>query len=363
MSDQALSPYEKIAVLGAGAWGTALAALAARAGRDVMLWGRDAEVIGGINEQQENPRYLPGIALPNGLAATTSLSEAVSDADAILLVTPSSTLTNVCTQLSPALPQNVPIALCCKGIDTTSGRLLHDVAHELLPTHPIGALSGPTFAAEAARGLPTAVTIAFEDIPGDPAARLALSLGSESFRPYISHDLSGVEVCGAVKNVIAIACGMMAGAGFGENTRAALVTRGLDEIRRLSLALGGRIETVMGLAGIGDLSLTCASPTSRNMGLGLQLGQGIPRAECFDGRPVVVEGEVNAVSVRQIAQRAGVEMPIAEAVHAILHEGADLAETFATLWARPLRHEASDTTSLPHPTDARAVQEFAEKLR
>ena len=350
-------PYDRIAVIGAGAWGTALAAVARRAGRSVRLWGRSAEAMAAIARTGRNDRYLPEVDLPSGLLATADLAEALEGADCVLMVTPSRTLRAMAQAIAPHLPADAPVVLCAKGIEQGTGKLLSEIVAEELPNHRIGALSGPTFARETALDYPTAVTVAFDFSAADrrepeaaPAARLALSLGAPHFRPYISDDLVGVEVAGAVKNVIAIACGMMTGAGYAENTRAALITWGVTEMKTLAEALGGRRETVTGLAGTGDLSLTCSSPTSRNMKLGLQLGQGVPRAECFDGRPVVVEGEVNAVSVIDLADRIGVDMPVSRAVHGILHGGADLAETFAALWARPLQGEPrSLDVVLDHP--------------
>jgi len=362
-------PYSRIAVIGAGAWGTALAAVARRAGCDVRLWGRDPEACLAINESGRNERYLPGIPLPEGIEATADLARALEGAQAVLLVTPSSTIREMCAQLAPHLPQGVPIALCAKGIEVSTGLLLAQVVSEVLPGHPVGALSGPSFAHEAAKGFPTAVTVAFPFTYEDRlkprasnAVRLAYSVSSPVFRAYISDDLTGVEVGGAVKNVIAIACGMMTGAGFAENTRAALITRGIDEMKTLAQALGGRRETVTGLSGAGDLTLTCSSQTSRNMSLGVQLGQGLARDACFEGRPVVVEGEVNAVSVIDLARRIGVRMPIAEAVHAVLHEGAPLGETFARLWSSPLEAEPNMLDIyIDHPADLSAIPDFAKE--
>ncbi|SFQ61865.1 glycerol-3-phosphate dehydrogenase (NAD(P)+) [Roseivivax halotolerans] len=339
-------PYSRIAVIGMGSWGTALAAVAASAGRDVRIWGRRPKLADDINVKRINTRYLPEAQLPEGIHATTDLAEALDGAEIVLLVTPSRTLREVCAELKPHLPKGVPLVLCCKGIEQGTGYLLSYLVAEELPGHPVGALSGPTFAKETVLGHPTAATIAFDfryvdrlDPHESPAARLAVSMSSSVFRPYISDDLVGVEIGGAVKNVIAIACGMMTGAGFAENTRAALIARGMDEMKFLAEALGGRRETVTGLSGAGDLTLTCSSMTSRNMSLGVQLGEGKRRDECFDGKPVVVEGEVNAVSVVDLARRLGVHMPISEAVHAILHEGADLSQTFTELWARPIESE------------------------
>lgn len=353
-------PLDRIAVIGAGAWGTALASAARHAGRDVTQWGRDAGVIDAIRMTARNMAYLPDIPLAAGIRATTDLATCLAGAQAVLLVTPSPSLRAVCATLRPHLPPGIPVTLCAKGIERDTGLLLSDGVGADLPGHPIGALSGPTFAHEVARGFPTAVTIAFpfttQDrlTPGDtPAARLAVSLRSTTLRPYITDDLVGVEVGGAVKNVIAIACGMMTGAGFAENTRAALFTRGLGEMTALATALGGRAETIMGLSGAGDLTLTCSSQTSRNMSLGVQLGQGIARAACFGGRPVVVEGEVNAASVTTLAARVGVPMPICQAVNAILHHQADLKATFTEMWNRPLRSEgASLDISLVNPGTA-----------
>lgn len=247
---------------------------------------------------------------------------------------------------------------------------MSQVAEEELPGQTIGAVSGPTFAIETALGYPTSATVAFPFHYADrlkpnesPAVRMALSLTTESFRAHVSDDLIGVEIGGAVKNVISIACGMMTGAGFAENTRAALITRELDEIKSLAEALGGRRETVTGLSGIGDLSLTCSSPTSRNMALGQQLGKGLPRAQCFDGRPVVVEGEVNARSVTDLARKLGVAMPICETVRAILHGGTDIGSAFASLWARPIEAEprAMDI-AFNHPATAQDIATLAERI-
>ena len=364
------APITRIAVIGTGAWGTALALVAARIGREVTLWGRSASVVDDINRNRCNSRNLDGIALPPGITATTDPARACAGAEAVLIVTPSRSLREICAMLRPHLAPGVPVALCCKGIERGSGLLPTQVAEEELPGHPVGALSGPTFARETALGHPTAATIAFPFGPADradpaasPAARLAAALSGGGFRPYVSDDPVGVEVGGAVKNVIAIACGMMTGAGFAENTRAALITRGLEEMRRLAEAMGGREETVNGLSGVGDLVLTCSSPTSRNFALGAQLGAGRPRSACFDGRDVVVEGEVNAVSVIEAARRVGVSMPICEAVHAILHEGAPLAAAFAGLWARPIRAEAAGLNlAIEHPGGAAAFEDLTRRM-
>ncbi len=363
-------PYRRATVIGCGAWGTALAATMVRAGVTTTIWGRDSDVTEHIVCAQENPRYLPGVPLPAALTATTDPRRAVRDAEVVLIVTPSRTVRSIAETVAAHIRPGTPVAVCAKGIEAETGLLMTQVAEQELDGHPIGCVSGPTFAREAALGHPTAATVAFPFSYADrlepaksPAARLAVSLSTESFRAYLSDDLIGVEIGGAVKNVIAMACGMMTGAGFAENTRAALITRGLDEMKALAEALGGRRETVTGLAGIGDLALTCSSTTSRNMALGVQLGEGRDRASCFDGEPVVVEGEVNARSVTDLARRLNVALPICEAVRAILHDGAALGPTFAALWAMPIEAEprAMDL-ALSHPATDQDIATLAERI-
>lgn len=350
-------PFRSIAVLGAGSWGTALAITAARAGRQTKLWGRRQDVVDEINDKRRNARYLRDIALPENLVATSSLADAVAHCDCVLLVTPSTSVRDVARKLNAVLAPGIPVIVCAKGVELETGKLMTDVAGEELPGHETGVLSGPTFADETAKGLPTAVTVAstFDHLndTGDNdilAARVAVSLGTETFRPFISDDVIGVEIGGAVKNVLALLCGMIDGAGFAANTRAALITRGLDEMKNLAEALGGRRETVTGLSGMGDLILTCSSTQSRNFSYGMQLGQGVPRDRIFNGKPVVVEGIANAASVMKLARSKNVLMPIVEAVHDIIHEHKDLAETFSTLWTRPFEAEPrAISIELPHP--------------
>ncbi|MEM6729008.1 MAG: NAD(P)H-dependent glycerol-3-phosphate dehydrogenase [Pseudomonadota bacterium] len=362
-------PYSRIAVIGAGSWGGALAATLARAGIETRIWGRDAKVLRQINKERTSP-YLPGVELPARLRAVREMKGALDGAEAVLIVVPSRSIRSVARQVAEYAAPDIPIAICAKGIEDETGLLMTQVAEEELKGHPIGCVSGPTFAVEAALGHPTAATCAFPfayadrlDPKSSPAVRLAVSLTTESFRVYVSDDLVGVEIGGAVKNVVAIACGMMTGAGFGENTRAALITRGLDELKSLAEALGGRRETVTGLSGIGDLALTCSSPTSRNMSLGQQLGQGTPREDCFEGKPVVVEGEINARSVTDLARSVGVYLPICETVRAILHDGAELGPTFAAFWARPLEAEpkAMDV-AFSHPASSDEIAQLAERI-
>ncbi|MEO0693840.1 MAG: NAD(P)H-dependent glycerol-3-phosphate dehydrogenase, partial [Pseudomonadota bacterium] len=287
-----------------------------------------------------------------------------------LIVVPSGAVRSVARQVREYLAPGPPVAVCAKGIEAETGLLMSQIVEEELQGHPVGCISGPTFASETILRHPTAATVAFpfsaldRISPQDsPAARLAVSLTTEHFRAYVSDDLVGVEVGGAVKNVIALGCGMMTGAGFADNTRAALITRGLDEMKLLGSALGGRRETLTGLSGIGDLTLTCNSTTSRNMSLGLQLGQGIPREACFSGLPVVVEGEANARSITDLARKLGVHMPICETVRAILHEGMDIGQAFASLWARPIEAEPMTMdVSFVHPATDEDIATLAERI-
>jgi len=364
------APYRRIAVLGAGAWGTALAATASRAGAEATLWGRAADVVKDIEERHVNGRYLEGIPLPETLRATTAMAAALATADAAMIVVPSASVREIARGMAGALRPGVPVAVCAKGIEAETGLLMTQVAEQELPGHPVGVVSGPTFARETVLNHPTAATVAFPFAYADRlapqssvAARFAVSLTTGSFRAYVSDDLVGVEIGGAVKNVIAIACGMMAGAGFAENTRAALITRGVDEMKALAEVLGGRRETVTGLSGIGDLALTCSSTTSRNMSLGRQLGEGVPRAACFGGTPVVVEGEHNARTVTDLARRLGVTMPICETVRAILHDGAGIGVSFAALWARPIEAEPRMMdVAFRHPASEEDIATLAERM-
>ncbi len=362
--------YDRMAVIGAGSWGTALAATARRAGCAVRIWGRSDAVVDALTETGRNEIYLPGVELPAGMTASTDLREVLQDADAVMIVVPSGGIRMICDRMAAHIPPGIPIAVCAKGIEAETGFLMSQIVEEVLPDRPVGVVSGPTFARETALNHPTAATVAFPFTYPDrlrpaesTAARFAVSLTTESFRTYISDDLVGVEIGGAVKNVVAIACGMMTGAGFAENTRAALITRGLDEMKQLAEALGGRRETVTGLSGLGDLSLTCSSTTSRNMSLGHQLGQGVARSNCFDGKPVVVEGEFNARSVTDLARSLNLKLPICETVRAILHDGADLGTSFAALWARPLEAEPrAMELSIHHPATDEDVATLAERI-
>lgn len=327
---------ERIGILGAGAWGTALAAAVTAAGRRALLWARNPSLAREINEAHRNAVYLPRIDLDPSIRATSDTAE-LRELDALLLVVPAQHLRGIADRLDPVLPADLPLVLCCKGIERGSGKLMTEVVADVLPGRPVAVLSGPTFAAEVAAGLPTAVTLASDD--EKLASALAESLGNRSFRPYLSNDPVGAEVGGAVKNVIAIACGIVQGRGLGENARAALITRGLAEIVRLGLAKGGRPETLMGLSGFGDLTLTCTAVQSRNYALGLALGEGANFDDLMSVRLTVAEGVESAAAVTGLAQELAIEMPISRAVNAILHQGADIDAVIGSLLARPFTTE------------------------
>lgn len=328
--------YEKIAVVGGGAWGTALAQVAAKAGREVTLWARETEVVEAINAAHENRTFLPGIRLDPAIRATGNIAEAAR-ADALLMVTPAQHMRRMLEELAPHVAERKPVVLCAKGVEQSTNRLLTEVLAEAMPRAAAAVLSGPSFAAEVARGLPTAVTLACEDEA--VAEGLVHAIGLPTFRPYYSSDLVGAEVGGAVKNVLAIACGIVEGKKFGDSARAALTTRGFAELTRLGLALGARPETLAGLSGLGDLILTCNSPKSRNMSLGIALGEGKTLEEIMGSRNSVSEGVHSATAVVALARKYDIEMPIAEAVANIVGGRAGVDETIAALLARPFRSE------------------------
>lgn len=324
-----------VSVIGGGAWGTALAAVLANGERPVCLWAREADVVEAINARAENPLFLPEIRLPAGIRAVGQLAEAA--AEVVFLVMPAQHLRVVVADLAPRLSAGTPLVLCAKGMELASGLLLSEVLAELLPASPLAVLSGPTFASEVARGLPTAVTVAAAD--RGLAERVAALVGRPNFRPYLSDDVIGVQVGGAIKNVIAIACGIVEGKGLGDNARAALLTRGLAEIIRFGLARGGRRETFMGLSGLGDLSLTCNSDASRNMSLGIELGRGRPIAEILAERRSVAEGVKTASAVVLAARQRDIEMPIATAVDGICNHWAEIDASIGNLLGRPFKDE------------------------
>jgi glycerol-3-phosphate dehydrogenase (NAD(P)+) len=331
----------RIAIIGGGAWGTALACVARRAGHEATLWVREQEVVDAINAGEGNPIFLPDIELEPGIAATSDMAAALNGADAVLLVAPSQFLRVVATSMRPHLESGTPVVLCAKGIEHDTLALMTEAAAAALPDSPIAVLSGPTFAREVAQGLPTAVTLACADVAlGEKLVEL---IGIPLFRPYLSDDPVGAEIGGAVKNVLAIACGIVTGKKLGDNTRAALITRGLAEMARLGVAKGGKPETLMGLSGLGDLTLTCNGPQSRNMSLGIALGEGRALTDVLAERKSIAEGVFSAASVVALAAKLGVEMPICAAVDQVINHGADIEREIAGLLSRPFRAEAPDT--------------------
>jgi glycerol-3-phosphate dehydrogenase (NAD(P)+) len=322
----------RIAVVGGGAWGTALAQVAAKAGRDVLLWAMETDVVEAINGRNENPVFLPGIALDPAIRATGNL-DAIGDCDAWLVVTPAQHMRSV---LERAPRCDIPRLLCSKGIEEHSGELLHRVAGEACPGAPVGVLSGPTFADEVARGLPTAVTLAAED--RDVGERLRDVLARPEFRIYLSDDVAGAEIGGAVKNVLAIACGVVEGRGLGQNARAALIARGFAEMTRFGVAMGARPETLAGLSGLGDLVLTCSSTSSRNYSLGKGIGEGRSADDLMADRRTVAEGAFTAPVLARIARARGIDMPIVDAVDALLG-GAAVGSVVEQLLSRPAKTE------------------------
>ena len=322
----------RIGVIGGGAWGTALAQVAS-AGGETLLWAREPDVVLSVNENHENRLFLPGIALDPSIRATGDLSDLAS-CDAFLVVTPAQHMRAV---LAAMTPNRVPHVLCAKGIEEPTTRLMHEVAAEARPGAPIAVLSGPTFAHEVAAGLPAAVTLAIADRA--LGERLRDRLARPWFRPYLSEDVAGAEIGGAVKNVLAIACGVVEGRGLGLNARAALISRGFAEMTRFGLARGARAETLAGLSGLGDLVLTCSSTSSRNFSLGKGLGEGRAAAALLADRRTVAEGAHTAPVLLRAARQAGVDMPITAAVCALLAGEATVEQAVERLLARPLRSE------------------------
>jgi len=323
----------RIGVIGGGAWGTALAQVAAAGGRGSLLWALEAEVVESINGHHENSVYLPGVRLTEGIRATSDLND-LDGCDALLAVTPAQHTRSVLEQLPDC---DKPLVLCSKGIEEASGSLLHQVAHEVCPRASIAVLSGPTFAHEVAKGLPTAVTLAAEDLA--LAERLRDRLAQPAFRIYVSDDVAGAEIGGAVKNVLAIACGVVEGKGLGQNARAALIGRGFAEMTRFGLAWGAKRETLAGLSGLGDLVLTCTSTSSRNYSLGKGLGEGRSASELMADRRTVAEGAFTAPVLARLARDQGVDMPIVEAVAALIAGRSTVDEVLSDLLSRPPRSE------------------------
>ena len=338
-SGAAASPTTiSVAVVGAGSWGTALAALIARHGHPTVLWGRDATAIAAITHSHENPRYLPGIALPGALRATTDLAAALRDADLVLVVVPSHAFAETLHALAPHRPAKAGVAWATKGFEPGSGRFLHEVAAEVLGEDvPLAVVTGPSFAKEVASGLPTALTVHSDDAAF--AQLVADVLHGPTFRAYTGDDMLGAELGGAMKNVLAVATGAADGMQLGLNARTGLITRGLNEMLRLNQAIGGQPATLMGLAGLGDLVLTCTGDLSRNRRLGLALGRGQSLADALREIGQVVESVQTADEVMRQADRHGIELPISRAVQAVLHGEITPVDALRQLLAREQKAE------------------------
>lgn len=325
------------AVIGGGAWGTAIADRLARNGHPVQLWAREPDVVDAVNTTHENPRFLAGASLAPSLRATTDMDEALRGAALVVYAAPSHVLRAVVASAKRAIAEGTVLAVATKGIERETMALMTDVVVQESPNHDVVAISGPSFAAEVAAGQPTAIVAACTN--KSAATLLQHALSAPAFRVYTTDDVVGVELGGALKNVMAVATGILDGLGLGFNPRAALMTRGLAEMTRLGMALGARGETFAGLAGLGDLVLTCTGALSRNRALGVAIGQGQSLEEALAGKDTVAEGVLNTQSARALAQRAGVEMPIVEATHRILFDGQSPREAIAELMVRELRAE------------------------
>jgi glycerol-3-phosphate dehydrogenase (NAD(P)+) len=325
----------KLGIIGGGAWGTALAQVVSLDGQQTLLWAMEPEVVEAINDRRENSVFLCGTQLNASIHATSDLRE-LGECDAWLMVTPAQHMRAV---LERAPGWSRPLVLCAKGIEEENRQLLHQVAKETCPNADVAVLSGPTFAQEVAQGLPTAVTLAAENL--ELADRLRERIARPAFRIYVSSDVAGAEIGGAVKNVLAIACGVVEGRRLGQNARAALIARGFAEMRRFGLAFGARPETLAGLSGLGDLVLTCSSTSSRNYSLGVGIGQGRAAAELLSNRKTVAEGAFTAPVLANLAREKGVEMPIVEAVDALIAGRSNVEQVLDALLSRPPRHEGA----------------------
>jgi len=328
--------FRTAGVIGAGAWGTALAQVAGWAGLDVLLQAREPEVVESLRARRVNALFLPDVVLDSRVSVTSELAD-LAGCDLILAVPPAQHMRSTLAAFAAHHRPGVPVILCSKGIERGSLKLMTDVLAETIPAAPAAVLSGPSFAGEVARGLPSAVTLACADTALGQA--LMETLSAPTFRPYLASDLIGAEVGGAIKNVLAIACGISEGRGLGRSAHAALITRGFAEMTRMGVALGGQAETVAGLCGLGDLVLTCSSPQSRNMSLGLALGQGQTVEQALAGKRSVAEGYESAPAVRELAAKTGVDMPISMAVADVLAGETTVPEMIEALLSRPLKAE------------------------
>jgi glycerol-3-phosphate dehydrogenase (NAD(P)+) len=328
--------FQSVGIVGAGAWGSALAITSRRAGRDVLIWAYEPETLADIREHHRNALYLPGVKLDPAIEATARLNE-VANCDFLLMATPAQHVRAIAAELAPYVKDQQPLVICAKGIEQASGRLMSQVLREAAPQAQIAVLSGPSFATEVARGLPAAVTLASAE--EELGRALSFALSHPPFRCYWSDDVIGAEIGGAVKNVYAIAAGIVAGKKFGASAHAALVTRGFAEMVRFGAALGARRETLTGLSGLGDLVLTCGSPQSRNMSLGIELGKGKSLDQVLGKRQTVTEGVYTAGAMVEMAAARGIDMPIVQAVHAVISGLKTVDEAIEALLNRPLRAE------------------------
>lgn len=331
-------PVDKIGIIGAGSWGSALAQTIALTTPDVCIITRNAAQTDEINNNHTNSRYLGDIKLHDTITASQDAHKVIAESDVVFMVPPAQHLRGALQEISTYLDKDTPLVICCKGIEMSTGMLMSDVVKEVTPDNPYLILSGPNFAGEIARGLPAAATLACQNTK--VGRRVAQSMFSKTFRPYVTSDPIGAEIGGAIKNVIAIACGIVYGFELGENARAAIMTRGMAEIKRMGKVLGARPETFLGLSGLGDLTLTCNSPQSRNFSLGVARGQGQSLNEILAKRHNVTEGVATAAAVLDFAKKHAIDMPICAAVNETLHNGVSVKDTIDALLSRPLTQES-----------------------
>ena len=331
-----IKKYTNISIIGAGAWGTALAEVISRQGNQVNLWAREDDVVKSINTLNENTLYLPNIKLSELIIAQNNLDNVIN-CDLLLMVTPSQFMRSVLEDIKDSLNDSIPVVLCSKGIETKTLSLMNEITESIIPKNPLAILSGPSFAIDVVNNKPTAVTLACKDL--SIGKNIADSISLPTFRPYLSEDIVGAQIGGATKNVIAIAAGVVEGQNLGDSARAATIARGFSEINRLAVALGGQEETLSGLSGMGDLLLTCNSITSRNFSLGIKLGKGLSTEEATDGLSSIAEGMYSAKAIDKLSKKLGVEMPITNAVNDLIEKKRSLDEIIDDLLSRPIRRE------------------------
>jgi len=331
-----IKKYTNISIIGAGAWGTALAEVISRQGNQVNLWAREDDVVKSINTLNENTLYLPNVKLSELIIAQNNLDNVIN-CDLLLMVTPSQFMRSVLEDIKDSLNDSIPVVLCSKGIETKTLSLMNEITESIIPKNPLAILSGPSFAIDVVNNKPTAVTLACKDL--SIGKNIADSISLPTFRPYLSEDIVGAQIGGATKNVIAIAAGVVEGQNLGDSARAATIARGFSEINRLAVALGGQEETLSGLSGMGDLLLTCNSITSRNFSLGIKLGKGLSAEEATDGLSSIAEGMYSAKAIDKLSKKLGVEMPITNAVNDLIEKKRSLDEIIDDLLSRPIRRE------------------------